>query len=99
MAFSVGGRKNRSDKIGLLLVLLCHPKVDLQQLPEKSSGDGDESFPSRGGAGGAGGSLVLSLGSSILGACASLLGHFPCGDSCSPLGTQGLQANMVFVVL
>lgn len=51
MAFSAGrGGKNRSDEIGLLLlVLLCHPKVDLQQLPEKSSGDGDESFPSRGG--------------------------------------------------
>lgn len=40
------GEKKRSDEMGFVLVLLCHPKVDLQQLPEEPSGDGDESFPS-----------------------------------------------------
>lgn len=37
-----------------------------------------------GGACGAGGSRVLSLGSSIIGTCAFLLGHFPHGEAAAP---------------
>lgn len=37
--FLVEKKNNRSDEIGFLLMLLCHPKVDLQQLPEESSRD------------------------------------------------------------